>query len=102
MKTYTVISCNPLNEGRTRVTKMFLLQEEVEHIFGKGIRETLYVSGKNEFAIGTEITLDTAEWSIVERPFETEDGTVFCKWLHLKPGVIPKVKVKIPKEIVSI
>ena len=98
MKTYTVVSCNPSNEGKTHVTKMFCLQEEIEHVFGKGVRETLYNSGKNRFIVGTKISLDTAEWDVREYPFETENGTFLCKWLHLKAGVIPKVKVEPPLE----
>ena len=89
---FTVVGCNPSNEGKTFVWK--LSANQTAKVFGitKTIKRTYYIGGMPaDVKIGTELQEDLNKFEIVERAFDVvnsetgEATTVMLKWLHAKP-----------------
>lgn len=88
---FTVVACNPSNEGKTHVWK--LSANQTAKVFGisKTIKRTYYIGGMpSAVAIGHELEEDLAKFDVVERDFDVTDDTsgevttLKLKWLHVK------------------
>lgn len=84
---FTVVACNPSNEGKTFVWK--LSANQTAKVFGitKTIKRTYYIGGMpSQVAIGHELEEDLIRFDVVEREFEhPESGEkLMLKWLHVK------------------
>ena len=85
MNSFKVLACNPSNEGKTFVWKLAIVTEAVVFGIKKSVTRTYYIGGMpQQAAIGTVLQEDLSKFNVVERPFETEDGVIMLKWLHVK------------------
>lgn len=85
MNTFKVIACNPSNEGKTYVWKLVIESSAVVFGITKTVKRTYYIGGMPKAAeVGAEFKEDLNRFNVVERPFETEDGVIMLKWLHVK------------------
>lgn len=89
---FTVIGCNPSNEGKTFVWK--LAANQTAKVFGitKTIKRTYYIGGMpSQATLGMELEEDLIRFDIVEREFTPEPTAdepapdkMLLKWLHVK------------------
>lgn len=85
---FTVIACNPSNEGKTYVWKLAI--ESSAKVFGitKTVKRTYYIGGMpSQAKIGAVLEEDMSKFDVVEREFTPdEEGaeTMKLKWLHVK------------------
>jgi len=86
---FTVVACNPSNQGKTFVWKLEVSASA--KIFGitKTVKRTYYIGGMpQEVKLGHTIEEDMSKLEVVERPYtyteEGEEHTIMLKWLHVK------------------
>ena len=77
------------NNNTTSVVKLVNKQEVDRGILGKKVLSLTYYMGglKGTTAkVGDKLDLEVADFEVTERPYDTGEGEVMCKWLHERRG----------------
>lgn len=83
------------------INKLVMLAVVSTKVFGvtktQEVKQTVYLKTDEKLKAGKKDKINLDEWTVIERPFTTPDGTVVnLKWLSIKSAVQHRIAVDVP------